>query len=63
MDYREYIGVVQTLANLAKRGCDAVVPLTLAIASGAAAWAARSWWQTTTSGYTHLDEAALQQEP
>ena len=55
--------VMQTVANLAKQGCNAVVPSVLAIGLGASAWAGRLWWKSPASGYASLQDAQLQTEP
>ena len=55
--------MMQTLANLANEGCDAVVPLVLATGLGAAVWAARLWWNSAISQYEILQDAHSQPEP
>lgn len=52
-----------TVANLAKQGCNAVVPTVLAIGLGASVWAGRLWWKSSVSGYATLQDTQLQAEP
>ncbi len=54
---------MQTVANLAKQGCNAVVPTVLAIGLGASAWAGQLWWKSSASGYAILQDTRLQAEP
>ena len=55
--------VVQTVANLAKQGCNTVVPTVLALGLGASAWAGRLWWKSSASAYATLPDTRLQAEP
>ena len=57
------ICVMQTVANLARQGCHAVIPIILAIGLGAAIWAARFWWKSSAVGYETLQDAQTLTEP
>lgn len=48
---------LQTVANLARAGCVAVVPLVLMGGLGMTAVAVRVWWQSLKPGYAPLEPA------